>query len=151
MMITLDTLKAEQIRLAAMIEQFSQQSQPTLLILPETAIHLQPGERYAGPVMDADGFISHHLVLMPGLREDITWKDAMAWAEEIGGALPSRQEQALLYANLKSEFEPKWYWSGQVHEDDSSFAWGQFFYGGGQSYGHQSYEGRARAVRRVTA
>ena len=60
-----------------------------------------------------------------------------------------RREQSLLYANLKSEFEEAWYWSCEEHASDGSYAWGQSFYFGSQSITHKSYEGRARAVRRL--
>ena len=30
-------------------------------------------------------------------------------------------------AYLKGEFKPAWYWSGQEHESDGSYAWGQGF------------------------
>jgi hypothetical protein len=45
--------------------------------------------------------------------------------------------------------EPWWYWSSTQHASGPSNAWGQLFYGGGQDCLHESYEGRARAVRRL--
>ena len=112
-------------------------------------IELQPGERYAGVLLNEDGTPSHHVVLLPGDAEDVTWQAALDWAKQAGGELPNRREQSLLFANAKSAFEAAWYWSGEAHED-GSYAWGQDFNGGGQGYDHKSYEGRARAVRRVT-
>ena len=79
------------------------------------------------------------------------WDAAKAWAATAGGELPTRQEQALLYANLKAEFKPAWYWSSEQHASDSSFAWHQNFYDGYQHSYHESYAGRARAVRRFPA
>ncbi|NMV42249.1 DUF1566 domain-containing protein, partial [Ralstonia insidiosa] len=69
---------------------------------------------------------------------------------EQGGALPDRREQSLLYANLKAEFQPAWYWSGQAHETNSGWAWYQGFGYGGQHGTSRNYELRARAVRRLT-
>jgi hypothetical protein len=126
-------------------------TQPKLFVVPEASIELQPGERYAGFLLDDAGLVSHHLVLLPGEAEKVTWTDACAWAAKAGGELPTRREQSLLFANLKGEFQPRWYWSGEAYEEDGSFAWDQTFDNGGQISEHKSYEGRARAVRRVTA
>jgi hypothetical protein len=123
----------------------------TTIHLPETRIELQPGERYAGLVLGADGMPSHHLVLLPGDADDITWPNAKAWAAGLGGELPTRQEQSLLFANLKGEFKREWYWSGQEHEEYGSGAWNQTFYDGLQGNDGKSWEGRARAVRRFAA
>ena len=98
--------------------------------------------------MSDDGTLSHYVILLADDVEEITWEDAKAWAAERGGELPTRREQSLLFANLKDEFESAWYWSGEVHEDNSGWAWCQFFGHGGQSYYRQSYRLRARAVRR---
>ena len=116
-----------------------------------TQIELQPGERYAGLILDADGTPSYHLVLLPGEGEELEWRDAKDWATKAGGELPTRREQSLLFANLKSEFQSAWYWSSEEHESDGSYAWNQNFDNGGQDGLHESYEGRARAVRRLTA
>ena len=112
-------------------------------------IMLAAGEHYAGVVLGSDGRISHHLIVLPGQADNVDWDSARAWASAAGGELPTRQEQALLYANLKSEFDGAWYWSAEPHEMEGSYAWLQYFYGGFQSTGLKSYEGRARAVRTV--
>ena len=148
--VTLQDIKAEHSRLAAMIAQL-EASAPTLLLLRETSIELHPGERYAGLVLHADGKASHHLVLLPGEGEELTWQAAKDWASQAGGELPTRQEQALLYANLKAEFKPAWYWSSQAHETNSSYAWDQYFSNGSQLYNDKSFEAPARAVRRFLA
>jgi hypothetical protein len=46
-------------------------------------------------------------------------------------------------------FEEAWYWSSTQHAAYSDYAWLQYFYHGGQGYDHKSYQGRARAVRRL--
>jgi hypothetical protein len=122
-----------------------------LFLVRSAAIELRPGERYAGLLLDADGQINHHLVLLPGEAEKINFADACTWAAKAGGELPSRREQALLFANLPGEFQPRWYWSGESYENDGSGAWIQPFDNGLQDHDHKAYEGRARAVRRVTA
>ena len=148
--ITLESIKTEHEKLGARIAAL-EAAAPKLLLLREAQIELRQGERYAGLVLGPDGLAAHHLILLPGEAEDITWADAKAWAEQAGGELPTRQEQALLYANLKHEFQPNWYWSSQTHESDSSYAWTQYFSNGYQGNGGKSYAGRARAVRRFTA
>ena len=146
---TIEQVAAEHARLGAIIAalQAPAPAEPTLLLLSETTIEMRPGERYAGIVLDQDGLISHHLVLLPGDADDLDWTAAKQWAKEAGGELPTRQEQALLFANLKSEFEASCYWSSE--EYSSSGAWYQDFDDGLQHY-IKSAELRARAVRRFT-
>ena len=144
--LTLEHIQAEHARIGQLIEQL-QTSAQRLLLLREISIELRPGERYAGLVLGTDGLANHHLILLPGEAQDVDWKAAKQAAKNFGGELPTRQEQALLYANLKSEFKEAWYWSGEEHTD-SSFAWLQYFSFGYQNYARKSYAGRARAVRR---
>ena len=149
--ITLEAIEAKQSELSQLIEKFKDQpAQNTLHVFPRVDVELRPGEHYAGPVLDQNGQIDHHLVLMAQRpTEKLNWQAAMDWAQRVGGALPNRQEQALLYANCKPHLQPEWHWSCEVYEDDASYAWGCFFDYGGQSLSHKSYEGGAVAVRRV--
>ena len=52
-----------------------------------SAVDLQPGEHYAGVVLDESGQVVHHLVLM-AQRPDVKlkWQEAMDWAASVGGA-----------------------------------------------------------------
>ncbi len=111
--------------------------------------NLKPGEQYAGIILGQDGEPDHHLILLPGQATNVKWDAAREFAQNAGGELPTRREQALLFANLKGEFEPRWYWSGEQHAARSDFAWLQYFLNGYQYSTHKSYEGRARAVRRL--
>jgi hypothetical protein len=111
---------------------------------------LNKGEHYAGVVIGADGLPSHHLVLMPDDLGIYTWNAASAWAAKAGGDLPTRQEQALLFANLKGKFEQRAYWSNEQHAAYADYAWYQNFNGGYQNDGIKSASLRARAVRRLT-
>ena len=153
--ITLESIKADADALAAKIATFeAQANQPAAeFYFPEVTIHLRPGEHYAGLIVGKDGEPSHHLVLLPGQAEDITWDKAMEWAAKQGGeyvaSLPTRREQSLLYANLKDQFEEHWYWSCEAHESESGWAWSQNFYDGLQYDRPKNYERRARAVRRL--
>lgn len=154
MTITLEHIEAKQTELADLIAKFKAQPQQASrrLDLPATTIELQSGEDYAGLVLRDDGTPSHHLVLLPGDVDDMKWADAKAWAEQAaGGELPTRQEQALLYANCKGKFEHAWYWSAEEYEGDGSSAWGQYFDDGYPGLTRKGYEGRARAVRRFAA
>ena len=112
--------------------------------LPE----LNEGEIYAGLILDAEGKPQHHLVLLPGDTGDLSWKMAKALAETAGGELPTRQEQALLFANCKKHLKPAWYWSSTQHASGSSYAWCQDFHYGDQDYTNAGIKLRARAVRR---
>ena len=149
--ITLEAVQAKQTELAEMIEKLrARAAATTVLSIPAMSIELQPGERYAGAVLDADGKVMHHLVLLAAKPdEDLDWKAAIAWAAGVGGSLPTRQEQALLFANCKAQFEPRWHWSSETHETNASSAWFCYFGNGHQYYYDKSYEGCARAVRRL--
>lgn len=120
---------------------------------PPGAIYLpalQPGERYGGIALDDQGTPTHHLVLMalrPATR--LNWQAAMDWAASVGGTLPTRQEQALLFANCKAHLERTWHWSGEEYEGDASYAWYCNFRNGDQNNLRKSYEGSAVAVRRL--
>ena len=153
--ITLESIKADADALAAKIATFeAQANQPAAeFFFPEATIHLRPGEHYAGLIVGKDGEPSYHLVLLPGQADDITWENAKEWAAKQGGEyaanMPTRREQSLLYANLKDQFEERWYWSCEAHESESGWAWSQGFYRGGQDHYHKDRELRARAVRRL--
>jgi hypothetical protein len=148
MNITLEQIEAKQTELADLIAKLKVQPKPIQYGIPVAVISLAPGERYAGIVLKDDGEPSHHLVLLPGEAEEVEWQEAKDWAEKQGGELPTRREQALLYANLKSEFKSAWYWSNEANGDAS--AWYQSFDNGNQTYDRQYDELRARAVRRLS-
>ena len=154
--ITLEDIKAEHTRLAELIAKFEAQpaAEREQIHFPEVLIDLNPGEQYAGLIVGKDGEPSYHLVLLPGEAEEITFTDANEWARrrqggEYEASLPTRREQALLYANCKEQFQSAWYWSSEAHASDAGSAWFQYFDYGGQGYSHQFYQLRARAVRRL--
>ena len=113
------------------------------------AENLKPGEEYAGLILGKDGAMDHHLILLPGQANDVNWATAMAWAKTVGGEMPTRCEQSLLFANLKDHFEPRWYWSSETHASDSAYAWLQDFDNGYQDGSRKGNKFRARAVRRL--
>lgn len=109
---------------------------------------LNEGDIYAGAIINPDG-TGHHIILLDGDNDDADWQAQMDWAKSIGGDLPDRVEQAMLFKHLKDRFQPEWYWSNTQHASYSDCAWYQDFNNGYQSYGHKSYGVRGRAVRRV--
>jgi hypothetical protein len=147
--VTLADIEAAHQQVSDMIEAFKAQA-PRVTRIAQAEIELQPGEHYAGIILSADGKPSHHLILLPGDVDDVTWVQAKEFAEKAGGELPTRREQALLFANLKDQLEERYYWSGEQHASDDGCAWGQDFYGGSQDFNGKSAELRARAVRRLT-
>lgn len=150
MNITIESIKEEQTRLAGMIAAFEARAKVVQLItIPEASIELKEGEHYAGIVLGKDGAPNHHLILLPGEAESISWNDAKDWAAQAGGELPTRREQSLLYANLKDQFQSAWYWSCEQHASESEYAWLQYFINGLQYYLHKSGNLRARTVRRL--
>jgi len=146
MTITLDAIKIEQSKIAAMIAAFEQQL-PYPITIPFPS--LNEGEKYIGVIISADGSKRHALILLPGEKTDVKWNDAMDWAKSIGGELPDRVESALLFATMKDEFKREWYWTREQPADDADLAWGQYFDYGGQYGNGKSYEGSARAIRRI--
>jgi hypothetical protein len=90
---------------------------------------------------------AYTLEILPGDFEG-KWADAMAWAKEQGGDLPTRIEQIHLFNNARDEFQPDWYWSNEP-ADDERWAWCQGFDYGNQTYSLKDSKLRARAVRRV--
>lgn len=103
---------------------------------------------YAGIVRRENEPDQHVWLLEAKPDGQLNWHDATKWAEEHAASLPTRNEQALLFANLKDQLEHDWHWSGETHEKYSDCAWYQHFINGGQSYSHESYELCVRAVRR---
>ena len=153
--ITLEAIKAEHTRLAELIAQFEAQpaAEREQIHFPEVLIDLYPGEHYAGLIVGKDGEPSYHLVLLPGEAEEVTFDAAKEWAALQGymskASLPTRREQALLYANLKEQFQSAWYWSSEEHASVAGYAWHQYFNDGYQNSFHQDSQLRARAVRRL--
>jgi len=109
---------------------------------------LNEGEIYVGLIGQANGD-AYHLILLPGDNDDAPYQHQMDWSKSIGGDLPDRIEQAMLFKHFKSELKEDWYWSNETHHRESSRAWCQDFYDGHQLFTHMTSELRARAVRRV--
>lgn len=112
------------------------------------AFFLKPDQRYAGTIW-LPNERPYVVVLLPGEIEDVGWEKAGKWAAAQGGELPDRLEGALLFATLKAEFKPEWYWTREQHVLGSDHAWYQGFGHGYQYYYHKSDQLRARAIKRI--
>lgn len=150
MTVTIDQLEAKQSELAGLIARFKAEA-PTTLALPAASVELRHGERYAGLMLDEAGKPSHHLILLPNkttdvTSTDVTWQGAKDFADEVGGELPTRREQSLLFANLPGQFDKVWHWSGE--QSSEYYAWIQDFDCGGQGTYDKSGELAVRLVRR---
>lgn len=105
------------------------------------------GEVYAGAIGDTASN-AHHVILLPGDNDDASWQQQNEWAASIGGELPTRLEQALLWKNCREHFKKEWYWFGEEHAS-AGWAWCQNFTIGIQHNYLQTVQLRARAVRRL--
>ena len=109
---------------------------------------LADGEIHVATIQIA-GEAPYHLVLLPQrTKDEMTHHAATEWASSIGGELPNRYEQALMFAYQRDQFDRDWYWSNTLHESDQGYAWYQYFDYGGQYHNCRSFKLRARAVRR---
>ena len=111
--------------------------------------NIKEGEEYSGLILGKGGEPDYHLFLRPGEAESVTFEEAKAWAKKAGGELPTRREQSLLFANLKEQFQPRWYWSGEQCAPYDDYAWAQGVYDGVQNLCRKDDGCRARAVRRL--
>ena len=150
-MITLEAIKEQHNKVIEMIAAFEANAKlsaayPLTINFPQ----LNAGERYVGSIISANGEKREHIILLPGEIEAATWQDAMDFAAANGGELPDRVESALLFATMKDEFKPEWYWTREQSANDDAYAWMQLFYYGNQVSYRKSSQYRARAVRRVS-
>ena len=110
---------------------------------------LREGEAYAGLILGKGGTPDYHLILLGEEASDVSWPIARDWAGERLAELPSRRELALLFANLREQFERGWYWSSEQHDTRPQLVWGQNFASGIQTVYGRPFRGHARAIRRI--
>ena len=104
---------------------------------------------YAGNARGYDGEPDGILEVLDEAPKAMAWDNAKKWAESIGGRLPTRKEQALLFANVPELFKEEAYWSCEQCAGAAGFAWCQYFGYGTQGLYDKDGELRARAVRRL--
>jgi hypothetical protein len=113
------------------------------------------GGIYAGMCRGLNGERDYPLILFTEITEtERNWKDSLDASKEItvNGQqdfhVPTKEESALLYANLKDKFDADvWYWTSTQSSDSN--AWIQSFYGGVQYDTNKSSERRCCFVRRL--
>lgn len=112
---------------------------------------LAEGEIYLGGFVDANGDVSH-TILLPGDHSVATWQEQMDWAKSVGGDLPTRAELVIAYEKHRDQFKKSAYWSNMQDDDPgyAGWAWFQHFRFGSQSTSAEDGRLRARAVRRLT-
>ena len=102
------------------------------------------GGKFVGIATQPDG--THCAVaLLPDQGGDLNHSQAVAWAEGLGGTLPTRPVAALLFANVKTLLRPRWHWLQET--EGASYAWYCHFGDGNQNFNRKSDEGSAVAVR----
>lgn len=110
------------------------------------------GGIFAGITPKADG---DYCLIRGNLAQqrDVIWREAREQADAFQAdghfdfRLPTREEAALLYANLRGEFEDKWYWTGDTYHADPKCAWVQTFGYGRQADARMTDACRVVAVR----
>ena len=138
------------------MEQYRVLSSLTLAELPRIGQEWPgSGGIFAGLLRGQDGAADYLLILGPEKEMESSWQDAMDWAAALNindhadFSLPTRAEQAILFGNLRDQFEVDWYWSCAQRAAGSGYAWMQGFGGGCQYVCLKSGACRARAVRRL--
>lgn len=114
--------------------------------MPLEQPELNPGETYVG-VCGAPGAV-FHIIKLPGDNPPAPAAAQASWAESLGGNLPSKAELALLW-RIWDQFQPDWYVSEQMYENEPGMVWRQNFQFGYQDYTASTTELRAVAIRRV--
>jgi hypothetical protein len=113
--------------------------------LPMPGADLEGGT-FVGVITHAGQHVA--VVLLPAKPEtDLTWAKAKAWAQTVGGELPTRPVAAMLFAEAKGHFEKRWHWTAD--EQSASYAWGCISDDGTQGNCRKSAEGAVRAVRLI--
>lgn len=145
--ITLESLKAEQNRLSALIAQYEAQpvkwDRPLQVSIPR----LDKGEHWAGTLITPSR--REHIIVMPDDFDPAPHEIQMERARSVGGELCDRVEGALAFAELRELFHQAVYWTRELHVSDPDYAWTQDFTTGAQLNWDTSSKLRARAFRRI--
>jgi hypothetical protein len=111
--------------------------------------NLTPIEKQSKPII-----LEQHLKfeVYPKDLGEHNWEDAKKLCKDLGDEwrLPTREELHLMWVNRESigGFAAAFYWSSS--EDDTNYAWGQYFDVGSQGYGLKANAGYVRAVRALS-
>ena len=149
MSITLQDIESKQDELLALIASFKQQSQTTTLRIPAVELELQPGEWYAGALLNEDGSVKHHTIVAKISNDGNDYTAAQAMAADAGLSAPTFQEARLIVAHRYGRLAGmSWFWLCEPHSN-SACAWLCDLGGGNVGYISRSAGGGAVAVRRV--
>ena len=148
--VTLEHIKTEHARVAALIAQYEKQSAGTEYVIERVVIPLPAGARVAGPIFKDDGSLDYYLILHAG-EDSGSHDDVKTYAAGRGLKIPNRREGRLLQAAFPEFCAEGTIWLEEEYEEDSAYAWYQYCYGGFQYDGHKSAEFRGVAVSRFTA
>jgi hypothetical protein len=147
--ITLQDIESKQDELLALIASFKQQSQTTTLRIPAIELELQPGEWYAGAVLNEDGSVKHHTIVAKVSADGNDFDAAQDMAADAGLSAPTFQEARLIVAHRYGRLAGmSWFWLAEPHSN-SAYAWYCYLGSGNVNYNHRSAGGGALAVRRV--
>ena len=109
--------------------------------------------KYGGITRGENGKPDAHLILWNAKpKNDLNYKDGANWAKDIhpetNSHIASKVESALLYANLRDEFDhDQWYFTST--QSSTGYVYGQDFTFGSQGGSSLSSERRVRAVSRL--
>lgn len=106
------------------------------------------GGTFAGLTTRRDGTHAAVILLDDKPSGPLPWQAATDWAASQAAELPTRPVAALLFANLKPQFEEDWHWTAD--EYSASYAWYCTFSYGDQGNVHKSAKLCARAVRLIS-
>jgi hypothetical protein len=113
------------------------------------------GGIYAGVCRGLNGEKDYPLILSIEIpTSELDWSDSLKSADSITADghqdfhVPTKEESALLYANLKDRFSTdNWYWTSTQHSEADACV--QYFDYGDQRTSSKSYERRCCFVRRL--
>ncbi len=146
--VTLEHIKTEHARVAALIAQYEKQSASTEYVIERAVIPLPAGSRLAGPIFKDDGSLDYYLILHAGEGGDLDHDDAKEYAAGRGLKIPNRREGRLLQAAFPEFCAEGSMWLEEDYEGDSACAWYQHYGNGSQFNYHKSVALRAVAVSR---
>ncbi|MEB2544032.1 DUF1566 domain-containing protein [Burkholderia cenocepacia] len=145
--VTLEHIKTEQARVAALIEQYEKRSATTEYVVERAVIPLSAGARLAGPIFKEDGSLDYYLILHAD-EQSGSHDSVKAYTAGRGCKTPNKREGRLLQAAFPEFCAEGSMWLEEEYEEDSAYAWYQYYDNGGQYNYRKSVELRGVAVSR---
>ncbi|KWH52538.1 hypothetical protein [Burkholderia cepacia] len=141
--VTLEHIKTEHARVAALIEQYEKQSTTTDYVIERAVIPLPAGARLAGPIFREDGSLDYYLILHAD-EQNGSHDGVKAYTAGRGCKTPNKREGRLLQAAFPEFCAEGSMWLEEEYEEDSAYAWFQDY-----SYGLQDIHRKSVALRGV--